>query len=261
MFKRLVRSPAVMAGFGALVWVYMVVLSRTLRWRIEGAEHARELWFSKGPFVLVTWHSRIMLMPVIQLNLRKGWPERPHRLTVMVSASRDGEITQQTAKLLDLHVIRASAAKKNSNKDKRSFQGAREAMSVMQKGACLCATVDGPRGPPEVMNMGVVKLAQQMGAPILVYGLSANAPRMRTWDRLLFPAPFARASVVFEAPIAASKDMDSEALRLLVENRLKAVVARADTLSGLAPDQLVRTTAASPVETGSPDAALGQGGP
>jgi lysophospholipid acyltransferase (LPLAT)-like uncharacterized protein len=257
MFKRLVRSPAVMAGFGVLVWAYMVILSATMRWRIEGAEHARDTWTAKGPFVLAAWHSRILLMPVIQLKLRKAWPKRAHRMALLVSASRDGEITQQTGKLLGLHIIRASAAKKNSGKDKRGFQGAREALAVMNQGACVCVTMDGPRGPAEHVSLGAVKLAQQVSAPILIYGLSAHARRLATWDRLLLPSPFALGAVVFEAPIQTSKDLDSEALRLLVETRLKAATARADLLAGLAPDRTLQPQPQPPAS----ETVLEQGGP
>jgi hypothetical protein len=79
-------------------------------------------------------------------------------------------------------------------------------------------------------------LAQQMNAPIVIYGLSADARRLDTWDRLLFPKPFARAAIVIPEPIQTSKDMDSEELRERVELALKQATARADELAGLAPD-------------------------
>ena len=106
----------------------------------------------------------------------------------------------------------------------------------MKKGGCIVMTIDGPKGPREVVGIGTIKLAQQMGVPILIYGLSANAKRMDTWDRLLWPRPFARGAVVIPPPIETSKSMDSEELRLRVENALKAATARADELAGLAPD-------------------------
>lgn len=106
----------------------------------------------------------------------------------------------------------------------------------MKKGGCIVMTIDGPKGPREVVGIGTIKLAQQMGVPILIYGLSANAKRMDTWDRLLWPRPFARGAVVIPEPIPTSKSMNSEELRLKVELALKAATARADELAGLAPD-------------------------
>ena len=48
MFKRLARSPVIPFIGGTLLWAYMSILSHTLRWRVEGIEHARELWTSRG---------------------------------------------------------------------------------------------------------------------------------------------------------------------------------------------------------------------
>jgi len=123
-------------------------------------------------------------------------------------------------------------------------------MEVMKKGGCIVMTIDGPKGPREIVGIGTIKLAQQMGVPILVYGLSANAKRLDTWDRLLWPRPFARGAVVIPEPIQTSKSMDSEELRLRVENALRAATARADELVGLAPD-----TVAHPEPAAAPEPA------
>jgi hypothetical protein len=109
-------------------------------------------------------------------------------------------------------------------------------MEVMNKGGGMVITIDGPKGPREVVGMGTIKLAQQMGVPIIIYGLSAHAKRLDTWDRLLWPRPFARAAVVILEPIPTAKSMDSEELRLRVENALKEATRRADDLCGLPPD-------------------------
>ena len=152
----------------------------------------------------------------------------------MVSNSRDGEFTKRASKLLGISVIRGSAANKSKTKDKRGFMGAKEAMLAMKTGGGVVVTIDGPNGPPEVVGMGAIKLAQQVGAPIIVYGLSAQGRRLMTWDRLLLPRLFSRGAMVVSEPIPTSKAMDSEDLRQRVEEALKAATARADHLAGLA---------------------------
>jgi lysophospholipid acyltransferase (LPLAT)-like uncharacterized protein len=207
-----------------------------MRWRVEGIEHARKMLDSPEGWVAATWHSRILLMPVLQIIYRPKWPKPPHPATLMVSTSRDGEFTNRAGAWLGLHIIRGSAATKKG-KDKRGLAAAREAMEIMKKGGCIVITIDGPKGPPEVVGLGAIKLAQQVGAPIVIYGLSAHAKRLNTWDRLLFPKPFARGAIVIPPPIPTSKDMDSEELRQRVEHALKEATARADELAGLAPDE------------------------
>ncbi len=265
MFKRLARSPVIPFVGGTLIWAYMSILSHTLRWRTEGLEHARSLWDSPQGWVAATWHSRILLMPVLQIIFRPKWPKPPHPATLMVSPSRDGEFTNRAGRWLGLRIIRGSSSGKKG-KDKRGMAAAREAMEVMKKGGCIVMTIDGPKGPAEVVGIGTIKLAQQINAPIMIYGLSAHARRLNTWDRLLFPKPFARAAIVIPEPIPTSKDMDSEDLRQRVERALKQATARADELAGLAPDAAPATatvaaaTAPNPKPAEKPEPALEHGG-
>jgi len=229
------QSPVIPWIGGTLIWAYMSTLAHTMRWRVEGIEHMRKLWESPQGWVAATWHSRILLMPYAQIKKRRKWSRPPHPATLMVSPSKDGEFTKRAGTWLGLHIIRGSSSGR-SDKSKRGVSAARESMEVMKKGGCIVMTIDGPKGPREVVGIGTIKLAQQMGVPILIYGLSANAKRMNTWDRLLWPRPFARGAVVIPPPIETSKSMDSEELRLRVETALKAATARADELAGLAPD-------------------------
>lgn len=235
MTKTRSQSPVIPWVGGTLIWAYMSILAHTMRWRVEGLDHMGKLWGGPGGWVAATWHSRILLMPYAQIVMRSKWPKPPHPATLMVSPSKDGEFTKRAGTWLGLHIIRGSSSGR-SDKSKRGVSAAREAMEVMKKGGGIVMTIDGPKGPREVVGIGTIKLAQQMGVPILIYGLSANARRLDTWDRLLWPNPFARGAVVIPEPIPTSKSMDSEELRLRVENALKAATARADELAGLAAD-------------------------
>lgn len=235
MSKPRSQSPVIPWVGGTLIWAYMSILSHTMRWRVEGIENMRKVWEGPEGWVAATWHSRILLMPYLQIKMRPKWKRPPHPTTLMVSPSKDGEFTNRAGTWLGLHIIRGSSSGR-SDKNKRGVAAAREAMEVMKKGGGIVMTIDGPKGPREVVGIGTIKLAQQMGAPILIYGLSAAAKRLDTWDHLLWPKPFARGAVVIPEPIPTSKNMDSEELRQRVETALKAATARADELAGLAPD-------------------------
>lgn len=252
MSKRRSQSPVIPWVGGTLIWAYMSILSHTMRWKVEGLEHVRQLWSSPQGWVAATWHSRILMMPYLQIIHRPKWPKPPHPATLMVSPSKDGEFTRRAAIWLGLGIIRGSSSGR-SDKSKRGVSAARESMEVMKKGGCIVMTIDGPKGPRETVGMGTIKLAQQMGVPIVIYGLSARAKRLNTWDRLLLPKPFARAAVVIPEPIPTSKSMDSEELRLRVEIALKEATARADALAGLEPDTAPPPeTKAKPVAEAAP---------
>ena len=42
MRKRLTHSPVIPFVGGTMLWAYMSILSHTIRWRVEGIEHARK---------------------------------------------------------------------------------------------------------------------------------------------------------------------------------------------------------------------------
>jgi lysophospholipid acyltransferase (LPLAT)-like uncharacterized protein len=205
------------------------------------------------------------LMPVVKVVHGNSWPKPPHPLTLMVSNSKDGEFTNRACGMMGLHIIRGSAPTQGKGKTegKRGFEAAREAMQVMSKGAGLMLTIDGPKGPPEEVSVGAVKLAQQMGAPILCLGLSAAGKRLNTWDRLLFPGLFARGALVVAPPIPTSKAMGTDELRKQVERTLKDVTARADMLAGQTdtalPPKKIAALSAAPAAS-APDGALEHGG-
>jgi lysophospholipid acyltransferase (LPLAT)-like uncharacterized protein len=276
MFKRLANSAAIPYVGGTLIWAYQSIVAHTVRWRVEGVDHLRRLWAGDHGWVLATWHSRILLMSVPKIIYGPKWGNKLRPPALMVSNSRDGEFTNRTAHLLGLAVIRGSAANKAKTKDKRGVLAAREAITYMRNGGGVVVTIDGPKGPPEVVGLGAIKLAQQVGADILVYGLSAQGKRLNTWDRLLLPRPFGRGAMVIGDPIPASKDMDSEELRARVEVALKQAMARADELAGLPslpetraayrqtvdqkpegpPGAMVDESAATPALSAKPDTAM-----
>jgi lysophospholipid acyltransferase (LPLAT)-like uncharacterized protein len=92
---------------------------------------------------------------------------------------------------------------------------------------------DGPLGPPERVQAGIVVLAAATGAPIVPLAFAARpARRLASWDSFLVPLPFARAAVVFGAAATVSRDVDRETARVHVERALHDVTELADRLVG-----------------------------
>jgi lysophospholipid acyltransferase (LPLAT)-like uncharacterized protein len=92
---------------------------------------------------------------------------------------------------------------------------------------------DGPRGPAERVQPGVVALAALTGAPVVPFGFAARpARRLHSWDRFMVPLPFARAAVVFGAAAMVPREADRETARVDLERTLLEVTERADRLVG-----------------------------
>lgn len=93
-----------------------------------------------------------------------------------------------------------------------------EAIRVLRKGESLAMTPDGPRGPAEEVQGGVLLMAKKSGAAIIPIGSSARPCwNVRSWDRYLIPKPFAKAVLIFGEPIFVPADADEEGLEVARE--------------------------------------------
>lgn len=158
------------------------LLKSTLRMEQQGWEAAAAVR-ARGPVIVAFWHARFLVLPF-------AYPyDRP--VGLMISPSRDGDIVAGVMRSLGREPVRGS-----------SRRGGREALAELDeaigRGWDAGIAVDGPAGPALQAKPGVVRLAQRTGAPIIpvVYG-ARRGWRLRTWDRLLIPAPCTRVRIVW----------------------------------------------------------------
>jgi lysophospholipid acyltransferase (LPLAT)-like uncharacterized protein len=100
----------------------------------------------------------------------------------------------------------------------------------------MAITPDGPRGPSEVVQPGVLMLAQKSGAALIPAGVSAK-PRFlaKSWDRYMVPWPFARAIGFAGEPIyvpADATEEELETIRLKLESEMTRLQVLAETELG-----------------------------
>lgn len=231
--KSLFRSPPVQSVLAFIIWLWMAIIGRTVRWRTEGLENARELWEQEGGLIVAGWHSRILLLPTGWNRHVRKWRKRPVPPAMLISLSREGEFVARAIRWLGLKPIRGSATNKRKRKDKGGVQAVRASLEHLRAGGAICITPDGPRGPRQRAGLGPILLAQRSGAPILVYTF-ATAPsrRMKTWDRFLIPFPFTKGAIIFGDVIRVARGEDTEAARLRLESALNAATRRAEELVG-----------------------------
>ena len=198
--KSLLRSPLVVTVLGYIIWGWMVMVARTTRWKIEGADAARtSLATRETGLVVACWHENILLIPSGWVQSIRAWPERRARAAMMVSLSPDGAAVSDAVRHLDIDVVRGSASnKKKAAKDKGGLRALAEASKRLKEGGLICMTPDGPRGPRRIASAGAVTLAQRAGAAVLPYAvISRPAHRFDSWDRFVLPLPFARGAIVW----------------------------------------------------------------
>jgi lysophospholipid acyltransferase (LPLAT)-like uncharacterized protein len=197
-------------------------LGVTLSVRAEGMEALRPLWSAGRPLIYGVWHGRILIVPWLNARFRRT--DGARNVRVLASRSRDGELVAGFVRRFGLDVVRGSSSRGGA-------AALRELARALQAGEDVAVVPDGPRGPSCRAQAGIVSLAATTGAPIVPLGVAARpARRLRSWDRFMVPAPFARCAVVFGPPVDVGRHDDREAVRVAIERALQQATDSADRL-------------------------------
>ncbi|MBL8059667.1 MAG: lysophospholipid acyltransferase family protein [Chthonomonas sp.] len=138
-----------------------------------------------------------------------------------MSPSRDGDLLSRLFDRLGLATIRGSTGR-------QGIRALIESISALKAGTSLALTPDGPRGPAEEVQDGVLAMAKKSGVPIVPMSSSAQRKSfVKSWDRFLVPMPFSRCVVVFGEPIIVE---DMEVARVQLKQSMNEVQRRADEL-------------------------------
>jgi lysophospholipid acyltransferase (LPLAT)-like uncharacterized protein len=186
-------------------------LGATLRLTEDGVESMQALWTARQPLIYAVWHGRILMVPWLNQRLRR---------------TRDGELVARWVAHFGLSVVRGSSSRGGA-------EALRALATAVRAGQDVAVVPDGPRGPREQLQAGLVVLAAVTGAPVVPLGFAARpARRLASWDRLLVPWPFARAAVVFGKAATVPRRADRETARADLERALREVTETADRLVG-----------------------------
>lgn len=237
---------------GTLIWAYMALCGRTIRWRVEGLEQAEIDWQSYDGIIVAAWHSTILTLPTAWTRYFKHWPGRRAASAMLISLSADGEPVARAIRHLGLKSIRGSSGSARKRKDKGGGAAIAEATRLLRAGGAICITPDGPRGPRQRASLGPAILAKRSKAAILPYALAtAPSKRLSSWDRFQIPIPFARGAMVFSKAITVADVESPEALRAALETTLNDATRRAETLCGaphVEPEQVADTLKSKPAD-------------
>jgi lysophospholipid acyltransferase (LPLAT)-like uncharacterized protein len=195
--------------------VFVWALART--WRIterNGAGWRRLDADGKG-WILSLWHHTLLVMAF--------WHRRQD-MCVLVSEHRDGELIARTLHAWGYRTVRGSSTRGGG-------RALLAMISELEKGSSVAVTPDGPQGPPLKYQPGALVAAHRSGTPIVAVGLHVDrAWRLKSWDRLVIPKPFARITLAYEEPAtvggASSREAAGEGERF--EAAMRAAEARAN---------------------------------
>jgi lysophospholipid acyltransferase (LPLAT)-like uncharacterized protein len=198
----------------------LYLLRRSLRVEFVGDAELRAHWRREEYVVLACWHNRLLVLPLIA-------EDTP--MCIMVSQHRDGQLAARMLSAWGVSTVSGSATR-------GAVGGFLRLVHAFKRGRNMVVLPDGPRGPRYVAKPGVIHLAKAVGAPIFPLAYAASrAWRLKSWDRLIVPRPFARVRVVIGAPLSVPPEASAEELRALrdeLEARLNALTAAVEAEPG-----------------------------
>lgn len=199
-----------------LVWFFVKSLISTFKFRFPNQEVLQSVR-EKGAFVFAVWHES-----VIGYMSAHAWTE-PY--LSLASRSKDGDYAAFISEKMGFVSVRGSSKKRN--KDKGGREAMEEYIQKMGQGISGGITVDGPKGPRHECKMGIVKIAQLTGRPILPgAALPSRYWTVNSWDKFKIPKPFATITIKYGDPVWVPQEATPEQLeeaRLLVQTRLKGL--------------------------------------
>lgn len=239
--KRFLRSAPVVRLTADAIALYVRLVHATSRWETRGIEYPQAFWREGKPFIGAFWHGRLLMMPL-------AWTTK-HRMHVLISQHRDGELIARAMDPFGIGTVRGSTAKQG-RADKGGMAALRSIVQVLKRGEYVTFTPDGPRGPRMRASTGIVAAARLAKVPILPASYAVARRRLAaSWDRFLIPWPFNRGIYIWGEPIDVHSD-ETESLQqatLRVEAALNALCDAADRHCGQTP---VPPADARPAEDG-----------
>ncbi|MCB9556033.1 MAG: DUF374 domain-containing protein [Deltaproteobacteria bacterium] len=169
-----------------LGWLIAVVVQMLrLTWRVQhvGANRAMH-----GVFAY--FHGDLLALVGCRRDVR-----------LLISNSRDGQLAARACRALGYAVVRGSSSR-------GGVVGALGLVRQLRRRRSVAIAVDGPKGPREQINGSPLRLAAMAKARLFpVVARADRAWRLKSWDRLLVPKPFARVVVVWGEAVDDQDDL------------------------------------------------------
>jgi lysophospholipid acyltransferase (LPLAT)-like uncharacterized protein len=219
--KRFITAPWVQKALGFAGCNYLRLVWHTSRFAYEPADLYDRVR-PDLPIILAMWHGQHFMTPFVRRD--------EHRVKVLISRHRDGEINAIIAERLGLETIRGSGDHNREFLRKGGVSAFKSMINALRDGYNVALTADVPK-VARVAGLGIVMLARASGRPIYPAAIATGRRvELNSWDRSALNLPFSRGGIVLGNPIhvdAGAGDQELEDARQRVEKELNRVTARA----------------------------------
>lgn len=218
--QRSSRHPFIQTILAVILAGYIRFVHITSRYTIIASDEAQPYLKGDKNAIMVLWHGRLMMASPLK---PKGRP-----LKALVSRHNDGELIARTIAALHVETIRGSSSKGGE-------KAARNIVRASKNGANIVITPDGPRGPHQKAQGGVIHLARLCDCPIIAFSIcSTSQITLKSWDRMKVALPFGRLCAIIGPPMFIDKDSgdsEIEIARVALEKELNDITFQVDSMA------------------------------
>ena len=155
-----------------------------------------------GSAIVSTWHQNIYF---------SIWLLRKEDLTALISSSDDGEAIYDVFDHYGYQAVRGSSTR-------GGIPALKQLIKLLKDKTSVAITPDGPLGPPEKIQSGVILLAKYSGVPIIPWHYEADHQwNLNSWDRHKIPKPFSKIIEAFGEPFHVPKNLLPEDVPVFCE--------------------------------------------
>jgi lysophospholipid acyltransferase (LPLAT)-like uncharacterized protein len=218
--RRIAQSPVVQKAIGLAAAEYLRFTWLTSRLVLDPPDFYERL-AQVEPAIVAMWHGQHFMTPFIS---------RKHRVKVLISRHRDGEINAYAADRLGIIPVRGSGDHGGRFDLKGGVAAFKSMLTALAQGYNMALTADVPK-VARVAGLGIVLLGRESGRPI--YPVAVATSRrvvLNNWDRSAVNLPFSRIAIVAGETLAVPADADDaelERCRLALQNILTEATERA----------------------------------
>ena len=178
-----------------ILTLLILITGYTVKVRQINKEVLKDTIKEYGSVIVATWHKNIFF---------SIWLLRNHDLTALISSSDDGEAICDVFAKFGYTEVRGSTTR-------GGIPALKQLIKLLEQKTSVAITPDGPLGPPEKIQSGVVLLAKYSGVPIIPWHYEADSQwRLKSWDRHKIPKPFTAVVESYGEPFLVPKDLSTE---------------------------------------------------
>ncbi|MDR2342827.1 MAG: lysophospholipid acyltransferase family protein [Campylobacteraceae bacterium] len=170
---------------------------------------------SSSPVIWTCWHGQLLMTPYIYMKIKS------HKINIMVSEHRHGDMAIVVAKRFDMDFIRGSSRR-------GAIKVLKSAINAINRGEDIGITPDGPKGPLYSVSDGIIVLSQKCDINIIALGWSVNSYwQLKSWDMTKIPKPFSTITFRASKPFNL-KELDKDKAKQKVKDALMACMDEND---------------------------------